>query len=416
MGKIDAVSRQVLLAELPDPKFAIPLVDAAEQADSDRILVDLIKLDRNAVAGLTEEAVVGDIGRVEHRETMLRENTAGPKFAQALGSTGPGKAFVDAAVQGSLDAVKNYQGDLDVKQTIRPPMGERNLNQNPEGWAEYDRQVEEFERQHAKQINAHKMLARESVDRITTTPVPPELAEVCGTMYAEALKRYKQLNPPDGGATDEEDALTIVGGHLMLRLINPPMAKGSGDLALTPEKRRGFYSSVQAIAAYLEWIPPQRPWRFAQFDELVGTPDRPSPEILQLQAFFKDTAMKGRRVKANKLVTLDRVLNNPQALALLKQFMQARQCEEVVEFWELAHAGVPANPQQVYDTYINGRKMINIDNKHDFDTVNSQNPKNWANAPWGSAVAAMRNLMTQDTMQKLILDPMWDRVYPLFGI
>lgn len=87
-----------------------------------------------------------------------------------------------------------------------------------------------------------------------------------------------------------------------------------------------------------------------------------------------------------------------------------------MEFWELAHAGVPANPQQVYDTYINGQKMINIDNKSDFDQVNSLNPKNWANAPWGSAVTAMRNLMTQDTMQKLILDPMWDRVYPLFGI
>jgi hypothetical protein len=224
------------------------------------------------------------------------------------------------------------------------------------------------------------------------------------------------LSPPDGEATDEKDALAIIGGHLMLRLLNPPMAKAAGDPALTPQKKAALIQQSKLLQHISNGTTPSARGTSAEFDELVGTADRPSPEVLQMQAYFKDTAMKGRRVKANKQVTLDRVLNDPQALALLKQFMQARQCEEVVEFWELAHAGVPANPQHVYDTYINGQKMINIDNKHDFDTVNSQLPKNWANAPWGGAVTFVHDLMRDDTMRKLATDPMWDRVYPLFGI
>ena len=135
-----------------------------------------------------------------------------------------------------------------------------------------------------------------------------------------------------------------------------------------------------------------------------------------MQQFFKAAATQGRRAKAAREVTLDKILANNQTLPLLKQFMQAKQCDEIVEFWELAHAGTPQNPQQVYDTYINGQKSINIDNKGDFDQVNSKNPKDWNTAPWADAVSFCHGLMRNDTMIKLPNDPLWEQIYSKFGI
>jgi hypothetical protein len=310
MGNADAVTRQVLLAELPDLNFAVRLVAAAQTGDDDRIVGDLIKAkgaDRNALSSMTDAAVVGEISAAPNKQTMLRGNCAASKIAVGAGKGGPSKTYVDAAVNACLSTVLDCEEDLEVK-----PKGDTQTNQKE--WDFYDKNRKEFDRKHAKQLAAHKQLARQTVNQLTQTPVPDELAEVCGTMYTEALKRYKQINPPNGEPKDEKDALAIVGGHIMLRLVNPPLTMAAIDPTLSKEQKEALLQQSKLLQHISNGTKPSVKANSPEFDELVGTANQPSPEALQMQAFFKTTAMKGRRVKAGKQVTLDRVLNNPPSL------------------------------------------------------------------------------------------------------
>ena len=150
------------------------------------------------------------------------------------------------------------------------------------------------------------------------------------------------------------------------------------------------------------------------FNTMIGTPTNPGPELTRMKQFLENAVKEGRRTKAAErpdLCSLSAILRNNNARALLRQYMTTIFCEENLDFWVLAHNGTPANPQAVYNQYVdpNASSPINIDADvtQDFQTA-AQN-QNWNTAPWKAAADHLFFVMENDTLGKFIVSPLYEQ-------
>ena len=122
-----------------------------------------------------------------------------------------------------------------------------------------------------------------------------------------------KFKTPDG-AGDEKQAMTLVGGHLMLRLLNPSLIAAEDDPTLTEDQKKTITMQTKLLQSISNNAVPNSD-KMAVFSDLVATQDgRPSPDVLKLQAFMKNAVETGKLVDF-EWTKAGPILNNDRARA-----------------------------------------------------------------------------------------------------
>ena len=255
LANVDAVTRRVLLAELPDQNLVIKLITKSKTPHDDAIVADYMKAkgnDRNAVSSLVDTATHEEISQAASKQTMFRGNCAASKLATASGKSGPSKDYVNSVVNKCMTTVLKCE----YYQTHKP---NGDSVSNPKEYQIFDNNRAEWDRRCKKQLDAHKKLARDTVDEFTQTPLPPELAEVCGKMYTEAARTLQGVEKQRSAQRARRGRRA---GHRRRPSHAPigqsgPECRRCGSHAEQRTKRSAG-ATIEAASAHFQWHEAQR--------------------------------------------------------------------------------------------------------------------------------------------------------------
>jgi len=397
LSKADPVTRQVLFQDMQSKDAIADILAETDTASADAIVADIIKAKSGTPAFLDElsadliQSEIRPLDPVAGRGTALRSNSMASKLSGQCNKTSPsGQAFINQATKPALKAITATTGDLEVDPTKITGLSEPKKQQAI-----------------AERTAKHKALAREAVDGVTKTPVPPDVAKICATIYEEAMAKFKTPT----GEGDEKQAMILVGGHMMLRLVTPGLTAALEDPSLTEDQRKAITLQMKLLQNMSNNVAPggAKEAHMNGFADLVKTGDGgPSPEVQKLQAYMKSAVVEGKAAKFD-WGNVDAILNNDRARGILMEYVKGEYSDENLLFWQEVRGGAPANPQLVYDTYISASaaKQVNLPapKRKPFDDINAVTPKNWAAAPWLAAKTEIAEMIKTDTLRRFKASP-----------
>ena len=258
----------------------------------------------------------------------------------------------------------------------------------------------------AERTAKQKAIAREALDGVTKTPVPPNVAKICATIYEEAMAKFKTPT----GAGDEKQAMALVGGHLLLRLVTPGLATAMDDPSMTEDQKKTIKMQMKLLQNISNNVPPggDKEPHMNGFADLVKTDaGGPSPEVPKLQAYLKGAVTEGKAANFD-WGNVDAILNNDRARGILMEFVKSEYSDENLLFWQEVRSGarairsrftIPTLPIQAQTGESAGGKC------KPFDDINAATPKNWAAAPWDVARKEIAEMIGRDTLRRFKASP-----------
>lgn len=143
----------------------------------------------------------------------------------------------------------------------------------------------------------HMDLARQTISDITSVMPPESVTRACASLYEKTLASFKAADQElDDNRTPEERALALVGGHVLLRMLNPGITNDKDEMKKrTPDQMRAaviqsklmqWLSNLTTTSetAYVKAFPG------LVLDDLGNL----SVEAIQLQEYYKQIVHAGQ--------------------------------------------------------------------------------------------------------------------------
>jgi hypothetical protein len=202
LEKADPATRQAIFRSIPNPDALIPGLESVPSSGRDAVVKDLLKAklhDTPYMDTLSEKILIHEIKFATSEGTLLRSNSMATKIsAQYNMKCSEGQKYLATSISTVFKKIKKNKNNFDI-----------------------DPNVVTDKKQLAKNIQYHKELFTQLMNDVMETEVPPEISKICTTIYDEL---HDQNCPVP---LSEDKILTMVGGHLLLRLINPALTTGT---------------------------------------------------------------------------------------------------------------------------------------------------------------------------------------------
>jgi hypothetical protein len=269
--------------------------DAMPVAQSEILIKDLVARHGNnpaVLVPLCKSLVSIEVANsLRQKDQPLRANGFVPKLLTAYGGV-RAVATVQRTVQASKAAVKDvkvvpsmkpsvlakqvgFENDPDSKRLAEKLKSTPTFEQFQGAYPDHPL-IKKIEKLQAENQAVLTGLATTLLDSFTADEtlktIPPDIAQVCSDIFAEAQQRYPlDVGSEEEKATNKAECLSLVGGFLLLRLVNPAITK-----AITPKNDEELAQQRTLVLAgkFLQNASNGKPFKEAEmqvFNDLIQT-------------------------------------------------------------------------------------------------------------------------------------------------
>ncbi len=291
--KVESQFKQKVLAGSRDNESLISVLNQVNTTNQSSVVKELLAVHGKNTArmdDLCEKAFAEELKESKKEGDYLRHDSLATKLSGQYHRNCPnGKKYLSATLNASKEEIRKLQKeDLEID-----PNKVRN---------------EEDKEKIPKRKEVLKNLTIATVQSITKTPPPPEISKVCTQIYDDYMEKFN----------DERGALVKVGGHLLLRCVNPELT----DAVKNPDpnasdEEKNMKKTTTLLTKVLQNISNQvsfgvKEKHLDDFNELVGTTKeeddgtntgktkkvfKPGPLTEMMQDYFKTVVEEGRKAK-----------------------------------------------------------------------------------------------------------------------
>ena len=308
LKKSDDATRHVLLEAALDSDGLTSVLLEMKIGDIGNVM-EIIKAERGDdavyVDRMIEQTIAMDVRNTSDMSSFMRSKTPSTMILGSLiNDTDDGRDFMRSSTQGAKSNVKALKigpdedvlsMDLRLNQVQSTA---RRLNKNRPATSQLDIPQEIA----PEVIEKHQELAEQIVDSITNQMPPDSITRAMSLLYEETLAKFQSMNTQlQGTKTPEQQALSLVGGHIILRMINAALYSVDFKRDVTKEQFTAMTVQSKVLQNLSNQTAKNGNLLDAMPDHISDKDGNPSLEVLKVQAYLKKIVLAGQTARGNSV-------------------------------------------------------------------------------------------------------------------